>query len=160
LKGIPYSPCPKIRRKVRKDRMQRKNLWTIAIVTMAIGVVILFPACGTEEGRVYSQSVNITTERVDGQGNLAIIESFRDDELVNSMHFIDGDGDAVIDGKSGPKEPGQWPNGWGWFDDLYDDITVGESKIWVTDGKIEIQNGSVHEFRTGEYQCEKISLTE
>lgn len=141
--------------------MQRKNLWAIAIVAVILGVVILFPACkGTKEERVYTQSVKITTERVDEKGRLVIIESYRDSELINSMHFIDGDGDSIIDGKSGPKERGYWPKGWGWFDDLYDDVIVGQSNVWLTDGKITLQNGNTHEFRIGEYQCEQIRSTD
>jgi hypothetical protein len=93
--------------------MQSKNLWAIAIIVVMLGVVILFPACKGAEERVYTQSVKITTEQVDEKGSLVIIESYRDSELMNSMHFIDGDGDGIIDGKSGPKERGYWPKGWG-----------------------------------------------
>ena len=136
-----------------------KNLWPIAITTVMLGVLTLLLACnGSEEA--YTQSVKIATEQVNEIGSLVIIESYRDDELVNSMHFIDGDGDGIIDGKSGPKERDYWPKGWGWFDDLYEDITVGQSSLSVTDGKIKLQNGNIHEFRVGEYQCEQIGSTD
>jgi hypothetical protein len=140
--------------------MHRKNLWAIAIVAVILCIVILLSACKGAEARVYTQSVKITTEQVDEKGSLVIIESYRDSELMNSMHFIDGDGDGIIDGKSGPKERGYWPKGWGWFDDLYDDVIVGQSNIWSKDGKIKIQNGNTHEFRIGEYQCEQIRSTD
>jgi hypothetical protein len=138
--------------------MHRKNLWAIAIIAIILDVVILFPACKGAKESVYTQSVKITTEQVDEKGSLVIIESYRDSELMNSLHFIDGDG--IIDGKSGPKERGCWPKGWGWFDDLYDDVIVGQSNVWLTDGKIKIQNGTTHEFRIGEYQCEQIRSTD
>jgi hypothetical protein len=48
----------------------------------------------------------------------------------------------------------------GWFDDLYDDVIVGQSNVWLKDGKIKIQNGNTHEFRIGEYQCEQIRTTD
>lgn len=141
--------------------MKNKNLWAVAIVAIMLGAPILFPACKeTKEERVYTQSVKITSERVSERGSLVIIESYRDSELVNSMHFIDGNGDGIIDGKSGPKEPGYWPKGWGWLDSLYDDVIVSQSKVLLTDGKIKIQGRNTHEFRVGEYECEQIRSTD
>jgi len=138
--------------------MRKKNLWALVLVILILGVVILFPACKREH--VYTQSIKIATEKVDEKGSLVIIKSYRDSDLVNTLHFIDGDGDGTVDGKSGPKEQGYWPKGWGWLDDLYDDVVVGQSSLHITDGKITIQNGNTHEFRIGEYQCEQTTSTD
>jgi len=145
---------------LRSNMMHRKNLWTIVVLAIILCAVILFPSCkGTNEERVYSQSVKITTEQTGVNGILIIIESYRDSDLVISMFFIDGDGDGIIDGKSGPKEQGQWPKGWGWFDDLYNDVIVSQSSVLLTDDKITLKNGQAHELRLGEYQSGQITLT-
>lgn len=68
------------------------------------------------------------------------------------MHLVDGDGDGVIDGKSGPKAGGTWPVGWQWFDDMYTDTVVGETVISFDEQKIVVKASKTYEFMTGEYE--------
>jgi hypothetical protein len=116
-------------------------------------VVILFPGCG---GNSYTQTIKIAVEPVNVSGLHAKIECYRDAELIDSMHFIDGNGDGIIDGKSGPKETGHWPRGWEWFDDLYGDVTIGHSTITLAGDKVQFQDGTTYELLTGEYECERV----
>jgi len=143
---------------IAKPDMPKSKIWRgklHALVTVALilaTMVALFSGCrgGT---RTQTQTIKITVEPVDGSGLLARIEYYRDSELVNSIRFIDGDGDSVIDGKSGPKEHGNWPKGWEWFDALYNDVIIGHSTIAIVDEKIEIQDSTTYKFLPGEYEC-------
>ncbi|MFW6102807.1 MAG: hypothetical protein ACOC7M_00785, partial [Chloroflexota bacterium] len=80
-------------------------------------------------------------------------EYLRDGEVANSVHLIDGNGDGVIDGKSGPREEGNWPAGWEWFDDMYSDVVVGQTTIVLDGSKVIVTESKTYEFIVGEYQC-------
>jgi len=125
---------------------------TMIALILAIVLVITI---GCRE-RTYTQTIRITIEPINVNGLISKIGYYRDRELVNSLTFIDGDGDSVIDGKSGPSAEGNWPKGWEWFDDLYNDVLVGYSTIAMVEEKIIIQNTNTHEFLPGEYECEYI----
>ena len=126
----------------------------LVIVALAVGIMAtLFAACG---GNTYSQTIKVIVEPVNVNGLHAKIECYRDAELVDSMHFVDGNGDGIIDGKSGPTEKGSWPKGWEWFDDLYRDVAIGHSTITLTADKVRFQDGTTYELVTGEYECELV----
>jgi len=129
-KGKPYAP--------------------VILALMLIIAVILFPGCS---GNTYTQAIKITAEPVNVTGRVVKIEYYRDSELVSSIHFIDGNGDSIIDGKSGPSGEGHWPKGWEWFDNLYSDVIVGHATIEVTGEKVKIQDSNTYEFLRGEYEC-------
>ncbi len=124
-----------------------------ALVVLVMLVLSILPGC-TEQ--TYTQSIHIGVEQVNVGGILTRVEYYRSGELVNSVNLIDGNGDGVIDGKSGPAQPGNWPKGWEWFDDLYTDVTVGHSTITLAEDKVTVQNGTTYEFITGEYECERV----
>ena len=126
------------------------------LVLLALAVAVtasLFAGCG---GNTYTQTIKVVVEPVNVSGLHAKIQYYRDTELVNSMHFVDGNGDGIIDGKSGPTEGGAWPKGWEWFDDLYRDVTIGHSTITLTGDKVKFQDGITYELVTGEYECERV----
>ncbi len=100
------------------------------------------------------QTIEITTESVNVSGLVARIEYHQDTELVNFIHFIDENGDGVIDGKAGDSEKGLWPEGWEWFDNMYNDVTEGYSTIAVVGERITIQNSTTYELLLGKYECE------
>lgn len=119
---------------------------------VSLGLALL-PACS---GQTHSQTIRIGVEQVNVGGIMTRVEYYRSGELLNSVNLIDGNGDGVIDGKSGPTQPGNWPKGWEWFDDLYADVTVGQSTIALTDDKVTVQDGTTYEFITGEYECQSV----
>jgi sporulation protein YlmC with PRC-barrel domain len=125
---------------------------TIVALILAILLIIV---TGCSNG-TYTQTIKITIDPVNVNGLISKIGYYRDRELVNSLTFIDGDGDSIIDGKTGPSAEGNWPKGWEWFDDLYSDVVVGYSTITKVGEKIVIQNTNTHEFLPGEYECEYI----
>jgi len=141
---------------IRKPDMKMAGMWRgklralIAVSLILATAVILFPGC---RGNIYTQTIEISVEPVDGSGLLVRIEYYRDSELANSIRFVDGDGDNIIDGKSGPTGQGQWPKGWEWFDDMYRDVIVGQSTIAVAGEKIRIQESTTYEFLPGNYEC-------
>lgn len=128
-----------------------KKPTVVALLLVIFLIIVTSCSKGT-----YTQTIKITIDPVNVNGLISKIGYYRDRELVNSLTFIDGDGDSIIDGKTGPTAEGNWPKGWEWFDDLYSDVIVGYSTITMTDEKIIIQNGSAHEFLPGEYECEYI----
>jgi len=125
---------------------------TVIALILAILLIIV---TGCSKG-TYTQTIKITIDPVNVNGLISKIGYYRDRELVNSLTFIDGDGDSIIDGKTGPSAEGNWPKGWEWFDDLYSDVVVGYSTITMMGEKIVIQNANTHEFLPGEYECEYI----
>lgn len=134
-----------------KNRIWKGKLHALVVVALILATaVILFSGCS---GSTYTQTISITVEPASVSGLLAKIEYYRDSELVNSMLFIDGNGDSIIDGKSGPTEQGCWPKGWEWFDDLYCDVIVGHSTIAVVGEKIKVQDGTTYELLPAEYEC-------
>ena len=134
------------------NKKEKLHILVPVILILAMSA-ILFPGC---VGDTYTQTIKVTAEPINVNGLVAKIEYHRDRELINSMHFIDGNGDGVIDGKAGHSEDGLWPKGWEWFDDMYNDVTVGYSTIVVAGEKIKIQNSTTYEFLTGEYECEQV----
>ena len=136
--------------------MWKRKLYAFAVIALALGMVaVVCSGCRGAE-KEYDQSVKITVEPMSQNGVLLMMEYYRDSELTTSMRLIDGDGDGVIDGKSGPTEKGQWPKGWGWFDDLYEEVTVGQTTMSESGGKVAIQDEATsHELRAGEYQVGK-----
>jgi len=129
------------------------KLLTLVVALTLATAIILFPACS---GNTYAQAIKISVETLNISGLHIKIEYYQDNELVNSIHFIDGDGDSVIDGKSGPSEESQWPKGWEWFNDMYNSVIVGHSTITVEGEKIKVQNNTTYELLTGKYECEQI----
>ncbi len=130
-------------------KLKMSTLVTIGVILSAI--VVLFSGCNTP---AYSQTIKITAEADGVNGLLARIEYYQDSRLVNSINLIDGNGDTIIDGKSGPSKEGQWPKGWHWFDNLYHDVVVGSSTMEIAGEKIKIQATTTYEFLPGEYECE------
>ncbi len=118
----------------------------LCVIVLALGGLL---GCETT---VYSQSVRIVAEPMNVDGLFATIEYLRDGRVVNSVHLVDGDGDGVIDGKSGPKSDGNWPAGWLWFDKLYRDTVVGETTISFDGQKVVVTASSTYEFVVGEYE--------
>ena len=106
--------------------------------------------CGPE---VYSETICIAADTVNDNGLFARIEYLRDGEVVNSLHLVDGNGDGIIDGKSGPRETGNWPAGWEWFDDMYADVVVGQTAMVFDGTKVSVTEAKTYEFIVGEYQC-------
>ena len=126
----------------------------LVMVALAVAIMVIpFVGCG---GDTYAQTINVVAEPMNVSGLHAEIEYHRDAELIASMHFVDGNGDGIIDAKSGPKETGDWPRGWEWFDDLYRDVIVGHSTITLTGDKLQFQDGTTYELLTGEYECEPV----
>lgn len=119
------------------------------ICALALGLLVLMGCAST----TYAQTIRITAEPVNVDGLFARVEYLRDGEVVNSVHLIDGNGDGVIDGKSGPREEGVWPDGWEWFDNMYKDVVVGQSTMTFDGHKVVVTEVSEYEFIVGEYEC-------
>lgn len=111
---------------------------------------MVFIGCGPD---AYSETIKISAETVNEDGLFARTEYLRDGEVANSVHLVDGNGDGVIDGKSGPREEGNWPAGWEWFDDMYSDVVVGQTTIVFDGSKVTVTESKTYEFIVGEYQC-------
>jgi len=135
------------------NRMCNAKLYALVVGLILVVAAVLFPGCS---GKTHAQTVKITAEPVNVTGLVVRIEYCRDGKLADSMHFIDGNGDSIIDGKSGPSGEGHWPTGWEWFDNLYNDVIVAQSTMEATGEKIKIQNSTTYEFLTGEYECATI----
>ena len=131
--------------------IRKTGLRRLVVVVGIATMLVLFLGCS--KAGSHTQTINIVAEPVNVVGLHAKVEYYRNAKLVNSMHFIDGNGDGVIDGKSGPKEKGSWPKGWEWFDDLYNDVIVGHSTIAVENEKIKFQDGVAYELIAGNYEC-------
>ena len=127
--------------------------WFIILGLTTFAALFILTGCSE---KTYNQTINITIDTINVTGRIAKIEYYRDRELTNSINFIDGDGDSIIDGKSGPSADGNWPKGWEWFDNMHNEVIVGYSTITMVEGKIRIQNGTIYEFMPGEYECENI----
>ncbi len=118
----------------------------LCVLVLAAG---FFIACDTTP---YAQTIRITAEPMNVDGLFARIEYLKDGKVENSVHLVDGDGDGVIDGKSGPRSQGNWPVGWLWFDQMYQDTVVGETEISFDGQKVTITAESTYEFVVGEYE--------
>ncbi|MCD6567305.1 MAG: hypothetical protein J7K94_01000 [Dehalococcoidia bacterium] len=119
----------------------------LLLATMAISL----PGCS---GKAYTQTLKITAEPVNVSGLVTKVEYYQDGELTNSLIFIDGNGDKVIDGKSGPSKQNCWPNGWEWFDDMYAEVTVEHSTMETVGNKVRIQASSnTYDLLPAEYEC-------
>lgn len=130
-------------------RGSTRRIWTAVLLCALVLAVGVAAGC---ESTTYSQRIRITAESMNVDGLFAKVEYLRDGKVVNSVHLVDGDGDGVIDGKSGPKAGGTWPVGWQWFDDLYSDTVVGETVISFDEQKIVVKASKTYEFMTGEYE--------
>lgn len=115
----------------------------LLVATVSIG-------CDTPS---YAQTIRIVAEPVNTSGLFARIEYLRDGELANSVHLVDGNGDGIIDGKSGPSEEGLWPVGWEWFDAMYADVVVGQTSMDFDGQKVVVHEANTYEFIVGEYEC-------
>jgi hypothetical protein len=139
-----------------KTRRQRGGTWshlrcvgTIALLGMLGGALLLSTGCARTP---YSEEIRIVAEKVNVEGLFARVEYLRDGKVVNSVHLVDGDGDGVIDGKSGPKTAGNWPLGWEWFDHMYTDAAVGQTVISFDGQKVFVEAAKTYEFVVGEYE--------
>ena len=133
--------------------MKGKLCSLVTIVILLATVVVFVSGCTSP---AYTQTIKISVENEGVNGLLVKIVCYQDSRLASSINLIDGNGDTIIDGKSGPSKEGQWPKGWNWFDDLYRDITVGSSTIEIAGEKIRVQAGTTYEFLPGEYECVKV----
>ena len=133
--------------------MGNRRLLFSAIAALALLVSLVATGC-TETGGGVEQRIKVTVETMSQGGTLLMMEYYKGDEQINSMRLIDGDGDGIIDGKSGPTKQGNWPQGWGWFDDLYEEVIVGQSRMDESGGKVTISDEVMtHELRAGEYHA-------
>lgn len=123
------------------------------VCILALAVVVL---AGCEQ-TTYAQRIRIVAETMNTSGLFAQIEYLRDGNVANSVHLVDGDGDGVIDGKSGPKAGGAWPVGWQWFDNMYEDTVVGETLISFDGQKVVVTAEKTYEFVVGEYEVRAAS---
>jgi len=121
-----------------------------AIALVALVLVVLGAAgCGRAP---HSESMRITAENINSEGLFARVEYLRDGDVINSVHLVDGDGDGVVDGKSGPKTAGNWPLGWEWFDHMYTDAVVGQTVVSFDGLKVFVEATKTYEFVVGEYE--------
>jgi hypothetical protein len=104
------------------------------------------------ESTAHSERYQITAESRNAAGLFAKVEYLQDGKIANSVHLVDGDGDGVVDGKSGPKAGGSWPAGWQWFDDMYDDTVVGQTVVSFDGQKVVVTAARTYEFIAGEYE--------
>ena len=123
------------------------------VYALALGLLLVVGCSST----TYAQTIRITSESVNVSGLFARVEYLRDGEVVNSVHLIDGNGDGVIDGKSGPVEEGVWPDGWEWFDNMYEDTVVGETSLSFDGQKVVVEAAKAYEFVVGEYEVRSSS---
>ena len=124
----------------------------LARLALCVALAAVLAAAGCES-KTYARTIRITSEPVNVSGLFARVEYLRDGEVVNSVHLIDGNGDGIIDGKSGPKEDGNWPEGWQWFDSMYRDAAVGLTIIAFDGQKVTVTDANTYEFMVGEYEC-------
>ncbi len=118
----------------------------LCVVVMLVGSLA---GCQTA---TYAESIRIIAEPMNIDGLFARVEYLQDGNVVNSVYLVDGNGDGVIDGKSGPRTEGNWPAGWLWFDSMYRDAVVGETEIAFDGQKVVVTAASTYEFVVGEYQ--------
>ncbi len=123
------------------------------ICALAFGLLVLAGCAST----TYAQTIRVTAEPVNVAGLFARVEYLRDGEVVSSVHLVDGNGDGVIDGKSGPRDEGMWPDGWEWFDNMYEDVVVGQSTMTFDGMKVVVREVNEYEFIVGEYECGSLS---
>ena len=128
----------------------RSLLGLVVVAACTLLAVVPLGGCDTPS---YAQTIRIVAEPVNVSGLFARIEYLRDGEVANSVHLVDGNGDGIIDGKSGPSEVGVWPVGWEWFDDMYADVVVGQTSMEFDGQKVVIHESSDYEFIVGEYEC-------
>ncbi len=137
--------------------ISRCGLHRYARVVALVGMLAL--AAGVLAGcdtTTYSQTIRIVAEPMNVDGLFARVEYLQDGKVVNSVHLVDGDGDGIIDGKSGPKSQGNWPAGWLWFDNMYADTVVGETEISFDGQKVVVTAESTYEFVVGEYEVRPV----
>ncbi len=127
----------------------RRCCGKVLLLCLLFCAVAATSAC---ESKTYSQAIKITAETMNVGGLFAKVEYLRDGKVANSIHLVDGDGDGVIDGKSGPKSGGTWPVGWQWFDNMYEDTVVGETIMTFDGQKVTVKAGKTYEFVVGEYE--------
>jgi len=120
---------------------------------VALGVASLAGCSDT----TYAQTIKATAETMNAGGLFARVEYLKDGDVVNSVHLVDGDGDGIIDGKSGPKSEGNWPVGWQWFDEMYVDSVVGQTIISFDGQKVVVEAAKTYEFIVGEYEVRAAS---
>ena len=119
------------------------------LLCVALLASVVLAGC---DSTAYSQTIRITAEPMNVDGLFARVEYLKDGKVENSVHLVDGDGDGVIDGKSGPSSEGNWPDGWRWFDRMYQDTVVGETEISFDGQKVIVTAESTYEFVVGEYE--------
>jgi len=119
------------------------------VVACLLALTVVTAGCETA---ARSERIRITAESMNADGLFAKVEYLRDGKIANSVHLVDGDGDGVVDGKSGPKTGGTWPDGWQWFDDMYEDTVVGQTVMSFDGQKVVVSAAKTYEFVTGEYE--------
>ena len=126
----------------------------VAALLCLLALLVGTTAC---ESKVYSETIRVTAERMNENGLFSKVEYLRNGKVANSVYLVDGDGDGIIDGKSGPKSGGTWPAGWEWFDDMYTDTVVGETTITFDQHKVVVTATKSYEFIVGEYDVRSSS---
>ncbi len=127
----------------------RRTPWLVVFLAVCISLV----ATAGCDSSAQARTIRITSAPVNVTGLFARVEYLRDGKVVNAVHLIDGNGDGVVDGKSGPKDDGNWPDGWQWFDAMYQDATVGQTTVAFDGQKVTVTAGNTYEFIVGEYEC-------
>lgn len=138
--GASFIPC------LRRPGKAGAGLFLLCVFVASM----VLAGCGPD---AFSETISISAEKVNEEGLFARVEYLRDGEVANSVHLVDGNGDGVIDGKSGPREEGNWPAGWEWFDDMYSDVVVGQTTMVFDGTKVTVTESKTYEFIVGEYQC-------
>jgi hypothetical protein len=135
-----------------KIRLLSGKLFLVIMSTLLLAITAIYlPGC---DGKAYTQTLKITSEPVNVSGLITKVEYYQDGELVETMIFIDGNGDRIIDGKSGPSKQKCWPGGWEWFDDMYTEVSVEHSTMEKVGNKVKIQTSSnTYELLPAEYKC-------
>jgi len=135
-----------------EERARRQTAYRILRLAIVVAVLSALVSFGCSS-KTYARTIRITSETVNVTGLFARVEYLRDGDVVNAVHLIDGNGDGLIDGKSGPREPGNWPEGWQWFDSMYRDSVVGQTGISFDGQKVTVVAANTYELMVGEYEC-------
>lgn len=122
-----------------------------ALALVCVFAAVAMAPAGCRE-TTYAQTIKVIAETMNANGLFAKVEYLKDGKVVNSVHLVDGDGDGIIDGKAGPKTSGNWPVGWEWFDDMYQEAVVGQTTIAFDGQKVVVEEAKTYEFIVGEYE--------
>jgi len=135
-----------------RERTGRRFRGTCLFLALFVSLITLAATAGCDSS-TQVRTIRITSAPVNVTGLFARVEYLRDGKVVNAVHLIDGNGDGIVDGKSGPRGEGNWPDGWQWFDAMYKDAIVGQTTMEFDGQKVTVTAGNTYEFIVGEYEC-------